>query len=108
MPLYLGNVDVQVASQAVSTMPSVLLWPLLPFVLEVGLIIYWVAVTAVLYSAGQPTAHWRQPNQAYQPLGIRQLLLTNTSMSVPPPPAAPNSTNMTAQVGKPCTVSSRS
>lgn len=78
-------------------MPSVLLWPLLPFVLEVGLIIYWVAVTAVLYSAGVPTANWRQPQAAYQPLGIKQLMLTNSTMTVPPP-VAPNTTNMTAQV----------
>lgn len=90
----------QVASQAVSTMPSVLLWPLLPFVLEVGLIIYWVAVTAVLYSAGIPTAHWRQPQAASEPLGIKQLMLTNSTMTVPPP-IAPNTTNMTAQVCKP-------
>lgn len=88
----------QVASQAVSTMPSILLWPLLPFVLEVGLIIYWVAVSAVLYSAGEPTAHWRQPHDAYQPLGIKQLMLTNTSMTTPTPPAAPDTTNMTALV----------
>jgi hypothetical protein len=88
----------QVASQAVATMPSVLLWPLLPFVLEVGLIVYWVAVTAVLYSAGVPTANWRQPEQAYQPLGFQQLMLTNSSMAMPPPPAKPDTSNMTAAV----------
>jgi hypothetical protein len=79
-------------------MPSVLLWPLLPFVLEVGLIVYWVAVTAVLYSTGEPTAHWRQPKEAYQPLGLQQLMYSNSSMTIPPPPAQPNTTNMTAQV----------
>lgn len=88
----------QVASQAVATMPSVLLWPLLPFVLEVGLIIYWVAVTAVLYSAGEPTANWRQPAEAYKPLGINQLMLTNSSMTMPAPPAKPDTSNMTAAV----------
>lgn len=87
----------QVASQAVSTMPSVQLWPLLPFVLEVGLIIYWIAVTAVLYSAGEPTAHWRQLQEAYEPLGIKSLMLTNSSMTMPAP-ATPDTTNMTAQV----------
>jgi choline transporter-like protein 2/4/5 len=79
-------------------MSSVLLWPLLPFVLEVGLIVYWVAVTAVLYSAGEPTAHWRQAKEASQPLGLQQLMYTNSSMTVPPPPAQPDTTNMTAQV----------
>lgn len=88
----------QVASQAVSTMPSILLWPLLPFVLEVGLIIYWVAVTAVLFSAGQPTPHWRQAHATATPLSIRQLALTNSSMPLPPPAAAPSATNMTAEV----------
>jgi choline transporter-like protein 2/4/5 len=48
-----------VASQAVAAMPSILFFPLLPFVLEVGLVIYWVAITAVLYSAGVATPHWR-------------------------------------------------
>lgn len=35
----------QVASQAVACMPSIMLFPLLPFIFEVGLVIYWVAVT---------------------------------------------------------------
>lgn len=98
MPL----LPLQVASQAVATMPSVLLWPLLPFVLEVGLIVYWVAVTAVLYSAGEPSANWRQPAEAYQPLGLQQLMLTNSSMTMPAPAAAPDTTNMTAAVSSCC------
>lgn len=95
----------QVASQAVATMPSVLLWPLLPFVLEVGLIIYWVAVTAVLYSAGEPAANWRQPAEAYKPLGINQLMLTNSSMTMPAPPAKPDTSNMTVAVSS-CLINS--
>lgn len=83
-------------------MPSVLLWPLLPFVLEVGLIVYWVAVTAVLYSAGEPSANWRQPDEAYQPLGFQQLMLTNSSMTMPAPAAAPDTSNMTAAVSSDC------
>lgn len=85
-----------------STMPSILLWPMLPFVLEVGLIIYWVAVTAVLYSAGQPTAHWRPAHDSVQPLGIKQLALTNSSMAMPPTSVAPNTTGMTTEVRRTC------
>eukprot|EP00879_Flechtneria_rotunda_P020927 GHRR01022035.1.p1 GENE.GHRR01022035.1~~GHRR01022035.1.p1 ORF type:complete len:473 (+),score=147.31 GHRR01022035.1:32-1420(+) len=88
---------IKVASQAVSTMPSIMLFPILPFILEVGLIIYWVAVTAVLYSAGQPMDHWRSA-QDVQPLGIKQLMLTNSSMTPPATSTKPNTTNMTREV----------
>eukprot|EP00198_Chlamydomonas_reinhardtii_P000183 XP_001689518.1 predicted protein [Chlamydomonas reinhardtii] len=50
---------VKVASQAVGSMPTIIFFPLLPFIFEVGLVIYWVAVTALLYSAGDLTAHCR-------------------------------------------------
>lgn len=40
-------------------MPTIIFFPLLPFIFEVGLVIYWVAVTALLYSAGDLTAHCR-------------------------------------------------
>lgn len=79
-------------------MPSILLFPLLPFILEVGLIIYWVAVTAVLYSAGFPADHWR-PATDVQPLSIRELMLTNSSTTPPPATVKPDTTNMTSQVG---------
>ncbi len=55
---------VQVASQAVGAMPTIIFFPLLPFVFEVGLVIYWVAVTALLYSAGDLTAHCRSTDTA--------------------------------------------
>ncbi|KAG2493603.1 hypothetical protein HYH03_008120 [Edaphochlamys debaryana] len=48
---------IKVASQAVGAMPTIIFFPILPFIFEVGLIIYWVAVTALLYSAGDLTAH---------------------------------------------------
>jgi len=145
---------IKVASQAVSTMPSILLFPLLPFVLEVcwdwvntfglttsglvvlfvgcafsnqpttptptpqqphpnptpipthphpnpnpqpqvGLIIYWVAVAAVLYSAGVPTAHWRDAAE-FKPLGLDQLSFTNDS--APTMAARPDTTNLTGYV----------
>jgi hypothetical protein len=89
----------QVASQAVSTMPSIMLFPLLPFILEVGLIIYWVAVTAVLYSAGTPTDNWRQATQDLQPLSLKELMLTNSSTPAPPATLKPDTTNMTRTVG---------
>ncbi len=62
-------------------MPSIMFFPLLPFIFEVGLIIYWVAVTAVLYSAGDPTPHWR-PENTYKPLSMEQLLLPNQTAPV--------------------------
>eukprot|EP00882_Tetradesmus_deserticola_P027683 GHRQ01030749.1.p1 GENE.GHRQ01030749.1~~GHRQ01030749.1.p1 ORF type:complete len:122 (-),score=36.18 GHRQ01030749.1:433-798(-) len=79
-------------------MPSIMLFPLLPFILEVGLIIYWVAVTAVLYSAGTPTDHWRSAAQAMQPLSLKQLMLTNSSQPAPPATVKPDTTNMTRTV----------
>ena len=46
------HVCVQVATQAISTMPTLLLFPILPFLLEVGLVFWWVFVAAYLYSSG--------------------------------------------------------
>lgn len=43
---------IKVASQAVSTMPSLFFFPILPFIMTTCLIIYWVAVAGYLYSAG--------------------------------------------------------
>ena len=40
-------------------MPMLIFFPLLPFIFEVGLVIYWVAVTAMLYSAGDLVANCR-------------------------------------------------
>ncbi|KAJ9522324.1 hypothetical protein QJQ45_008201 [Haematococcus lacustris] len=53
---------IKVASQAIGAMPSIMFFPLLPFVFEVGLVIYWIAVTALLYSAGDLSAHCRPPS----------------------------------------------
>ena len=42
---------IKVASQAVASMPSLLFWPLAPFLALCCLVVYWVAVAAFLYSA---------------------------------------------------------
>mmetsp|Transcript_19037 Transcript_19037/g.31987 ORF Transcript_19037/g.31987 Transcript_19037/m.31987 type:complete len:792 (+) Transcript_19037:213-2588(+) len=42
----------KVASQAVSTMPMILFFPLVQFAMLVGLMVWWIAVVAGLYSAG--------------------------------------------------------
>ena len=42
----------QVATQAIAHMPALLLFPLVPFVLEVALVFWWVFVAAYLYSSG--------------------------------------------------------
>ena len=47
---------IKVASQAVSTMPSLFFFPILPFIMTVCLIVYWVVVAGYLYSAGTITA----------------------------------------------------
>ncbi|XRB10017.1 choline transporter protein [Pycnococcus provasolii] len=43
----------KVAAQAIAAMPNVLLYPLIPFVLYVGLVVYWVVVSGYLFSAGK-------------------------------------------------------
>ncbi|MEW5314523.1 MAG: hypothetical protein WDW38_006015 [Sanguina aurantia] len=55
---------IKVASQAVGSMPSIMVFPFLPFIFIVGLVIYWVAVTGMLYSAGTLTAHCRPASTA--------------------------------------------
>eukprot|EP00899_Mesostigma_viride_P018836 jgi/Mesvir1/26954/Mv20673-RA.2 len=42
----------KVASQAIGSMPHVVFFPIIPFILTLGLIIYWFCVIALLYSAG--------------------------------------------------------
>mmetsp|Transcript_8104 Transcript_8104/g.16758 ORF Transcript_8104/g.16758 Transcript_8104/m.16758 type:complete len:786 (-) Transcript_8104:485-2842(-) len=51
----------KVASQAIGASPFLLAWPLIPFMLLLGLILYWVAITAMLYTAGDLTATCRDP-----------------------------------------------
>ncbi|KAG1675670.1 hypothetical protein FOA52_002379 [Chlamydomonas sp. UWO 241] len=51
----------KVASQAVGAAPLVMLWPLIPFLLLLCLVLYWVAVTAMLYTAGDLKATCRDP-----------------------------------------------
>lgn len=46
---------IKVASQAVATMPSLFFFPILPYIMTVCLVIYWVAVAGYLYSAGTIT-----------------------------------------------------
>lgn len=69
---------IKVASQAVGEMPSILFYPLLPFVLLVGLVVYWVAVSAMLYSAGTLTATCRDPS-AKQSFSLSSLSNITTS-----------------------------
>lgn len=47
----------QVATQAIAHMPSLLLFPLVPFLLEVALVFWWVYVAAYLYSSGMLHIH---------------------------------------------------
>lgn len=63
---------IKVASQAVGAMPWILLYPVLPFALMVGLVVYWVSVTAMLYSAGTLVATCRSPS-SYQAFGFSSL-----------------------------------
>lgn len=61
-----------------------------------GFIIYWVAVAAVLWSAGVPAAHWRDADQ-WQPKGFTQLALGNET--APAMAARPSTANLTGWVG---------
>lgn len=63
--------------------------------LQVGFMIYWVAVAAVLYSAGTPAAHWRAADQ-YQPKSFAQLSFANDS--APAMAARPDTANLTGWV----------
>uniref|UniRef100_A0A7S1SUR8 Choline transporter-like protein n=1 Tax=Tetraselmis chuii TaxID=63592 RepID=A0A7S1SUR8_9CHLO len=49
----------KVASQAVGAMPSVLLFPLLPLMVEIIFLVYWLAVCALLYSSGEIVMKYR-------------------------------------------------
>ena len=71
---------IKVASQAVGAMPWILLYPLLPFALMVGLVVYWVSVTAMLYSAGTLVATCRSPS-SYQAFGFSSLKNFSASSS---------------------------
>lgn len=55
---------IKVASQAVSTMPSLFFFPILPFIMTVCLIVYWVVVAGYLYSAGTITAKYTSGSAA--------------------------------------------
>lgn len=74
-----------------------MLFPFVPFIFEVGLIVYWVAVTAVLYSAGEATPHWRTSSNSSQPLGFQQLMFGSNATAPGPPPSV-NITGMSREV----------
>lgn len=70
----------QVASQAVASMPAVLIFPLFPFVVEVVFLLYWLAVCALLYSAGEIVMTYRgEPPAEY-------LINPPAEAAAPPPP----------------------
>jgi Plasma-membrane choline transporter len=48
---------IKVASQAVACIPSMLVFPIFPYIAKVILVTYWVAVTAFLYSSGSIAPH---------------------------------------------------
>ena len=73
---------IKVASQAVGAMPSILFYPILPYILLVGLIVYWVSVSAMLYSAGTLTATCRNPSSA-QFFSLSSLSSISTSSLFP-------------------------
>ncbi|GAX82666.1 hypothetical protein CEUSTIGMA_g10092.t1 [Chlamydomonas eustigma] len=63
---------IKVASQAVGAMPSIMFYPIIPFALLVGLVLYWISVTALLYTAGSLTATCRTPS-SHQSFGLSSL-----------------------------------
>ncbi|KAL3136905.1 hypothetical protein ABBQ32_006513 [Trebouxia sp. C0010 RCD-2024] len=79
---------IKVASQAVSTMPSLFFFPILPFLMTVCLIVYWVVVAGYLYSAGTIVAKTTSGSAATA-LTISGLYDTPPSGASPPPPSPP-------------------
>lgn len=53
---------IKVASQAVAAIPTLLFWPLVPFLALCCLVVYWVAVAAYLYSASSIVPLQLQPS----------------------------------------------
>ena len=53
---------IKVASQAVATIPTLLFWPLVPFLAICCLVVYWIAVAAYLYSASSIIPQQLQPS----------------------------------------------
>ncbi|KAK9842492.1 hypothetical protein WJX81_002530 [Elliptochloris bilobata] len=93
---------IKVASQAVKALPSLLLFPLLPFTATVLLFAYWVAVAACLYSAGDIEPTFLASTQL-QPMTLSALYDTvngtavvPASPALPPAPAAGAALNVTA------------
>ncbi|DBA72774.1 hypothetical protein WJX79_010106 [Trebouxia sp. C0005] len=79
---------IKVASQAVSTMPSLFFFPIIPFIMTVCLIVYWVAVAGYLYSAGTITAKTTTASSSTA-LTISALYDAASSGASPPPPSPP-------------------
>lgn len=73
---------IKVASQAVGTMPSILLFPLVPFVLECFLIVFWVAVSAMMYTAGDLKATCRNPS-SHKPINFRNFSNLDPALLAP-------------------------
>mmetsp|Transcript_25196 Transcript_25196/g.47612 ORF Transcript_25196/g.47612 Transcript_25196/m.47612 type:complete len:723 (+) Transcript_25196:109-2277(+) len=75
----------KVASQAISTMPFILFFPVVPFLLEVVLIVWWIAVSIALYSAatvkedpdGGYTLEWDEQMRYMMAYHLFGLLWTN-------------------------------
>ena len=53
---------IKVASQAVAAIPTLLFWPLAPFLAICCLVVYWVAVAAYLYSVSSIVSQQLQPS----------------------------------------------
>ena len=53
---------IKVTSQAVAAIPTLLFWPLAPFLAICCLVVYWVAVAAYLYSASSIVPQQLQPS----------------------------------------------
>ncbi len=87
LPLPCSVLCRQVASQAVGAMPSLIFFPILPFIFEVGLVIYWVAVTGAPTSTPflRPCFHTCHLPPQYPHLHCGSL---NSHFLNPPPPLA--------------------
>lgn len=94
---------IKVAASAVSSMPSLIFFPLITFISFVALFAYWVIIFTYLWSAGDVVETYREAEEETGSYGISTLYdgtASNSTMqyaslfpSAPPPP--PSSQNVT-------------
>jgi Plasma-membrane choline transporter len=88
----------KVASSAVGTIPSIMLFPIITFASSVGLFVYWVIVFAHQWSAGEVVETMRPPSSSSSSYSLTTLFDSASNMTasavstLAPAPASPANT----------------